>query len=111
MMSDVLHLSRGARRVDTRWTATRHHRRVIEDHPLGPVEPEDRDLAATRESERDQRACRGADVVSIRSPRGRLPAATDLVLVGDRRRSVRGLTEQAMRNRVARHPLDLLALA
>ena len=48
VMDDVLDLVGRARRVDAGRRAARHHRGVIEDHPLGPVEAEDRDLAAAR---------------------------------------------------------------
>ena len=55
--------------------AARHHRGVIEDHPLGPVEAEDRDRAAAGKAERDQRARRGADLLDER--RSTSSAASD----------------------------------
>ncbi len=100
MVHDVLHLVGRARRVDAGRHAARHHRRVIEDRPLGAVEAEDRDLAAARQSERDQRARCGADLIRIRAPRRRLPAAVHLRLVRDRGRLLGRPLQHAMRDRV-----------
>jgi hypothetical protein len=96
VVDDVLDLVGRARRVDAGRGTAGHHRRVIEDDPLGAIEAEDGDLAAGRKPERDQRARRGADLIDKRLPRRRLPAAIRLRLIGDLRRIAGRLLEKAM---------------
>src|ERR1043165_2576612 len=109
-MNDVLDLFRRARRVDARWAAARHHRRMIDDRPLGAIESEDADLPTARKAERHHRACGRANLLAVRLPRRRLPASVDLGLVRDRRRPVRCHAQHAMRNRVASHVVRSLVL-
>jgi hypothetical protein len=100
VVDDVLDLVGRARGVDPGGRAAGHHRRVIEDHPLGPVEAQDRDLAAAREAQRDQRARCGPDLGGEGLPGRGLPAPVELGLVGDRRGERGRLPEQPVRDRI-----------